>query len=253
MCILIDYNYRKIILEIHSCFMLHYCTFKKMAFDLAKNLSNNPIFICDICGSYFSLKSNYLKHMPSHYDCLSELDIQIIQFTTITNGYTNLKELLDTNFELGSLLLENESKAAAGKTDKGETLSTFPLIKVENDMNSVAILHKEMTIKIEENVGSKQRSINKDMRKENSKRISNNLDSQHGYINQKKIALQQETYQSLKRKSPTENCSSAECKRKRNQKIKVTPATTKEHLPVLSLHRQASRSSPRSTCKTKVG
>ena len=224
-----------------------------MAFDFAKTLSNNPIFICDICGSYFSLKSNYLKHMPSHYDCLSELDIQIIQFNTIASGYTNLKEILDTNFELGSLLLDNEpnKKDIFGKFDTGRTSVLYPQVKMENDTTTIIANHqKEMSVKIQENMEYKQ------VDKENFNKKENTKHNHEKDKNQNKKVTQQQRQQILKRKntSPAETCSSVDCKRKRGQKNKTTtPTTTKEHLPVLSLHRQAAvRSSPRSTCKSKV-
>ena len=225
-----------------------------MAFDFAKTLSNNPIYICDICGSYFSLKSSYLKHMPSHYDCLSELDIQIIQFNTIASGYTNLNEILDTNFELGSLLLDNEpnKKDIFGKYDKGRMLVTCPQVKAENDTTGIfAHRQKEMSIKIEENAESKQ-ATKENLNKENSKQSCHNRENCRS---QNKKVSQQQKQQIVKRKNttPVETCSAVDCKRKRSQKNKTATTTSKEQLPVLSLHRQAVvRSSPRSTCKSKV-
>jgi len=191
--------------------------------------------------------------MPSHYDCLSELDIQIIQFNTIASGYTNLNEILDTNFELGSLLLDNEpnKKDIFGKYDKGRMLVTYPQVKVENDTTGTIAHHqKEMSIKIEENAERKQ-VTKENLNKENSKPFCHNHENCR---NQSQKVFQQQKQQILKRKNttPVETCSTVDCKRKRSQKNKKTAASTKEHLPVLSLHRQAAvRSSPRSTCKSK--
>lgn len=180
--------------------------------------------------------------MPSHYECLSDLDIQIIQFTTISNGYTNLKEILDTNFELGSLLLQNGSNKAATKPHIVLATNIPVALTVKPTHNN--------------NEGCTQ-SCPENKKQQNNLENINIKPGEKQSIGSQNAKKPQEKRQALKRKQTTnksaEKCDSVECKKKRTTKSKpITTSTTNEHLPALSLHRQAVRSSPVSVVETKV-
>ena len=89
------------------------------------DMNNNPIFICDVCGCWFSSKCQYMIHTNSHFafnDDDGEDVNRITINTTDSKEFTNLKDLIECDFQISSLMI--------GKTEQID--DSCPLVSAEN-------------------------------------------------------------------------------------------------------------------------
>jgi len=210
------------------------------------DVCNNPIYICDVCGCWFSSKQQYILHTNSHYAFIGdEEDVNRITInTTDSKEFTNLKELIECDFQIGSLMnskskpLDYSSSPVSG--DEMDITSECAVNKIcqfyspKCHVNLKSPQKQNSTDAIEQLDDSNHNCHTNDLSDNKpvayAKNCQNNDDSSH-------IAIHNNIQTPVCRLSKPEIkllSMEMECKRKL-----FHFKGTRNMLPVLSLHRQA--------------
>ncbi|XP_066913734.1 uncharacterized protein [Clytia hemisphaerica] len=114
-----------------------------MSLNLPEELLNFPIYVCDVCGSWFSSKIQYVKHTPTHYEECGELDNEIIQCITFANEFTNLKCLVEPGF-MEHMITDSMLKSK-DNSHENSTLKNFVTPKQKRPLDDQEITAKPRT------------------------------------------------------------------------------------------------------------